>query len=1122
MKKNAFSRVIALLLALIMVVGNAAVLVVAAEEHVHTEECNHSCPGKAEDHTLVTCPDGEKIKTVAPGCETWGYTLYQCPVCDAYFADDFVVANGTCQNEVTKEPTCTEAGEKTCSVCEAVTPIPATGHDFGAWTTVKNETGCKKARTCATCSFVEEDGSDEAHTWNKVPTILVKPTHTENGLAEYTCEVCGDTKQVVIISDHQHDVETIPAVAPTCTEDGNFEYVYCETCDKYWIGNEEVTLADTVDKAKGHDYEHGIIQEHVDSSCTEKGHNKIQCANCDAVETFELPLAPHTPIVSQYTAPTCTRYGLEIYTCSVCGAFDKDEDVHTLPPTGHTTLEQIIALDKEGKGDLVYVAPTCTKNGSYSWTCQNPDCTAAFNVTIDPTGCDVVEVNVPATCAQYAYSYKYCTHNCDKADGRAYATVATHPEHGDFVVAINGAAVWYVENSLVVYKDLGLNKDNHDAQYRTEVGVNLPTCTEPGNSVYFCTHCSAKFVKFAIPALGHEFDLDKSEKQKLSSQTCTTDEIYRVKCTRCDETKDITNEEAYGHDWTGDVIKVKATCVIAACEYTVCKNGCGEVKVLVEGTTLEYRAIYSLAEAKEAHENLEYRDVYRHGTCTIVGLYKYYCFDCDKAVLVEMEGTGKHALYVSKTAKAPTCLEAGWTAEESCSRCNIVVTASKDLEALGHDIISDATCGKGSVCSRCGEQDDALTHNHELIDSRDADCINYGWEHYVCSNCGDEYIVEYYDEAGHTEEKVDGVEPTCTTTGLTDGKVCSVCGEVLLAQDVIPAKGHHNKAGDELVDTCLNADVEDRKCVDCELEIGTSHNMTAPVAFPANCITPAYTLSVCVDCEYEEKIKVGEDFGDHNYERTSYVAPTYHTTGLATYVCTFCKDVKEDVIPTIDGVGYYVSVENADIEGAIITDRSLIAVTVALDGDNVDLWGFKFNLNYDNTILAFEKAEFVCDDFNTLAKVSDNGTFVTVAANTFNAEDGTVRNATIGEMTNVVVLYFRVNYVGNLEDVPLTIDSIDTVEAKGETSVDVVSVAYNTTFDIEMFLDVNKDGEFNIHDMYVIYNIITGESSIEYTALVDLDRDGEITMVDYLAIFDHYIGSVTYEQLVGRAPMDAE
>ena len=43
------------------------------------------------------------------------------------------------------------------------------------------------------------------------------------------------------------------------------------------------------------------------------------------------------------------------------------------------------------------------------------------------------------------------------------------------------------------------------------------------------------------------------------------------------------------------------------------------------------------------------------------------------------------------------------------------------------------------------------------------------------------------DKIPHTEEIIPGVEPTDTETGLTEGKKCSVCGEILEEQQVIPA-----------------------------------------------------------------------------------------------------------------------------------------------------------------------------------------------------------------------------------------------------------------------------------------------------------------------------------------------
>ena len=47
----------------------------------------------------------------------------------------------------------------------------------------------------------------------------------------------------------------------------------------------------------------------------------------------------------------------------------------------------------------------------------------------------------------------------------------------------------------------------------------------------------------------------------------------------------------------------------------------------------------------------------------------------------------------------------------------------------------------------------------------------------------------------HTEEVLAAVEPTCTATGLTEGKRCAECGEILTAQETVPALGHTTDAG---------------------------------------------------------------------------------------------------------------------------------------------------------------------------------------------------------------------------------------------------------------------------------------------------------------------------------------
>ena len=70
--------------------------------------------------------------------------------------------------------------------------------------------------------------------------------------------------------------------------------------------------------------------------------------------------------------------------------------------------------------------------------------------------------------------------------------------------------------------------------------------------------------------------------------------------------------------------------------------------------------------------------------------------------------------------------------------------------------------------------------------TKPATCNSKGEQQRVCT-CGDREI-QSIDMLPHTEVVDDPIKPTCTENGLTQGIHCSVCNEVLVAQNIIGAR----------------------------------------------------------------------------------------------------------------------------------------------------------------------------------------------------------------------------------------------------------------------------------------------------------------------------------------------
>ena len=295
--------------------------------------------------------------------------------------------------------------------------------------------------------------------------------------------------------------------------------------------------------------------------------------------------------------------------------------------------------------------------------------------------------------------------------------------------------------------------------------------------------------------------------------TCTTDGKTEGKhCSVCDAV--IVAQEivpATGHTEVIDAA-VAETCTTAGKTEGKHCSVCGEVLTAQE-------VIEALGHDEIIHEA-------QTPTCTESGWDAYVtCGRCDYSTYEEIAATGHKEVTIP--GEAATCGESGVTDGKYCSVCGIITVNQQSIPAIGHTwgtgVVTAPTCTEDGyttyTCNTCGHSYienivTTLGHIYNCVVT-DATCTQPGYTTYTCE-CGYSFTDDIVAALGHTEVTVPGKAATCTESGLTDGKKCSVCGVVTVAQKTIAAKGHTEVTVAGKAATCTETGLTDgKKCSVC-------------------------------------------------------------------------------------------------------------------------------------------------------------------------------------------------------------------------------------------------------------------------------------------------------------------
>ena len=692
---------------------------------------------------------------------------------------------------VVRETTCAMSGLKTqwCYDCakevEREIPLDPNAHVPGPWTVETPRVTCKEdglevvyCQNGCTHKTGPDAGKKIVIAYRDIPahdeSILFqeKATCQTAGYQLIACLTCYQMRTVEVPVDtvygHQYTPWQVVEEA-TCVKESGIEKCYC--------------LVDGCKSAPTRRYENKDNHTEIvwnysgqkEPTCSAPGYVLGECQGCHSIVKREYPrhsFTEYTVLENKTVKPTCNDTGKEVRRCA-CGyeyeiVLEIDEDNHvysdwvTEKEASCTEgkrykyciyhfeekIEQATPANGEHNfGEWVsYIEPDCSKTGLDKRECA--DCSAVETRTL-PTKHDFAtwETVVAMSCDESSLQVGSKLAKCNECSYEKYFTIPAVHTYSDWIIISDtsckrGDSVGEMQRKCQFCDATETKTFKVDHNFTEWFVTEKPICAtgsgkgREGVSTRWCKDCSA-YEQKSIPAK-HDYVEVEVIAYPSSKDGVAVPGKRIVECTYCN---DVISEDEFDcehicKEWTVTGIDAKkhdirtATCV--ACKATVTE------------------VVHSYSE-------------WSGFKCGIMeGEMTRTCIKCSATETKAMDENHPNA---DKYTVEPTCSSSGHTKVNYCPDCGVKNEICDIVPVLGHDL--DA----------------------EWTPKLQATCTSQGTIYKACSRC-DYLEFEKVDKTQHVLIVLEeGVEPTCTTSGLSPKNYCGVC-KAIFEQTVIPATDH--------------------------------------------------------------------------------------------------------------------------------------------------------------------------------------------------------------------------------------------------------------------------------------------------------------------------------------------